>query len=126
MSGSAPGRGASGGARPEKAEENVGDRALFDAVLRETETAFIAPDPDGSALIADLRQVARTRTGEPFDVAIGADMVRVLLDRQVSRMVSSSRLWRQVCQRVASTLCEDPVGRERLERLWRHLQGKDS
>lgn len=123
MSGSAAGRDASGGSQPDRTVESVGDRALFDAVLRETETAFIAPDPDGSAIIADLRHVARARPSEPFDAAIGAEMVRVLLDGQVSRMVSASRLWGQVCQRVAGSLCEDPAGRERLERLWKHLQG---
>ncbi|MBA3315797.1 MAG: hypothetical protein H0T47_21230, partial [Planctomycetaceae bacterium] len=118
MSASASGRDASSGSRLDNTVASDGDRALFDAVLRETETAFIAPDPDGSAIIADLRHVARAHPAEPFDAAIGTEMVRVLLDGQVSRMVSASRLWGQVCNRVAATLCEDPAGRERLERLW--------
>jgi len=98
---------------------------LFDAVLRETESAFVGLDPDGSAVIADLRHVARDHPGEAFDASIGTEMVRVLLDEQVSRMVSASRMWGLVCNRVAASLCEDPVARERLERLWNHLQGRN-
>lgn len=124
MSGSAAGRDKLSGSRPEQTTEVSGDRALFDAVLRETETAFVAPTGNDSASLADLRHVARAHPGEPFEPAIGAEMVRVLLDGQVSRMVSASRLWGQVCQRVADSLCEDPAGRERLERLWNHLQGR--
>lgn len=124
MSGSAAGRDAADGSRPLNTSEGAGDRALFDAVLRETESAFVGLDPDGSAVIADLRQVARAHPGQHFDASIGAEMVRVLLDAQVSRMVAASRMWGHVCGRVAGSLCEDPVARERLERLWNHLQGR--
>lgn len=125
MSGSAAERDASGGTRPLSASAGAGDRALFDAVLRETESAFVGLDPDGSAVIADLRQVARAHPDQAFDSSIGAEMVRVLLDAQVSRMVAASRMWGYVCNRVAGSLCEDPVARERLERLWNHVKGRD-
>ena len=125
MSGSAAGRDASGGSRPHNSLENAGDRALFDAVLRETESAFVGLDPDGSAVIADLRQVALAHPNRLFDASVGAEMVRVLLDAQVSRMVAASRMWGHLCNRVAGSLCEDPVARERLERLWNHLQGRN-
>jgi len=124
MSGSSAGRNASGGSRPLKTSDGGEDGALFDAVLRETESAFVGLDPDGSAVIADLRHVARANSDKPFDAAIGTEMVRVLLDGQVSRIVSASRMWGLVCGRVAASLCEDPVARERLERLWNHLQGR--
>lgn len=124
MSGSAAGRDASGGSRPLKTSDSAEDRALFDAVLRETESAFVGLDPDGTAVIADLRQVARAHPDEAFDSSIAGEMVRVLLDGQVSRMVSASRIWGHVCQRVAGSLCEDPVARKRLERLWNHVQGR--
>jgi hypothetical protein len=125
MSGSAAGHGATGASRSLNSSESTGDRALFDAVLRETESAFVGLDPDGSAVIADLRQVARAHPNQPFDAAIGAEMVGVLLDAQVSRMVAASRMWGHVCRRVAGSLCEDPVARERLERLWNYLQGRN-
>jgi hypothetical protein len=108
--------------RPAEPEDS--DRALFDAVLRETEAAFRVGDPADAELLADLRQVARAFPGRTYaPEPIGVEMVRVILDRQVSRTVASSRIWRGVCDAVAETLSSDPAARERLERLWTQIQG---
>ena len=123
MSGPAFDRQTSEQSRPARPDDS-GDRALFDAVLHETENAFVAADPEGMAILADLRQVARTYAGQPFELdTVGIDLVRALLDRQVSRTVAASRIWQQACRRIAQTLCDDPAARERLDRLWNHLQG---
>jgi hypothetical protein len=123
-----PSPGASGSSAWRPAGEpdaSAPDRDLFDAVLRETESALGTVGPDSAGFLADLREVARSHHGRSFEAeTIGPAMVRVLLDRQVSRAVASSRMWRQVCDRVAETLCSDPASRERLERLWGRLQAE--
>jgi hypothetical protein len=104
-------------------ETENGDRGLFDAVLRETESALGNVDSDAGGILAELRDVARVYAGQPFDPeSIGVALIRVVLDRQVSRAVADSRVWRQARTRVAETLCADPVARARLERLWERLQ----
>lgn len=126
MTSPSPGAGGPSAGRPAREPEtSAPDRDLFDAVLRETESALCSVGPDSAGFLAELRDLARSNRNASFEAeTVGPAMVRALLDRQVSRAVASSRMWRQVCDRVAETLCGDPASRERLERLWGRLQAE--
>ncbi len=102
---------------------DAGDRALFDAVLNETETALGGDAARLSGFLRQLQGLAAEHAGQPLSLRpVTVGLVGALLAPQVSGAIAASRLWSQVCDRVAQSLFDDPVARERLDRLWARLQ----
>ncbi|HUT09710.1 MAG TPA: hypothetical protein VMY42_04380 [Thermoguttaceae bacterium] len=65
---------------------------------------------------------AKPLTLEP----VGVELVEAVLRNHFPTQPHASQLWQAINVRIALTLLEDPVSRERLEALWIRLGGGKS
>jgi hypothetical protein len=113
--------------RPEVPEESTGDAAdasLLDAVLRQTAAMVDSDEPPSRAETEAVEEVARRLAGHPFELApVVVELVGAMLLVQFGSQWNSPSLWQVVSERIAKSIFEDPLSRERMERLWDRLSG---
>jgi len=98
------------------------DRALLEKVLLETLSASHQSTPEGGATLVALREVARRHRGQPLAVEpMAVEMIRAILRVSFPKAPVDSRSWQTMATRIAQTLLDDPVARERLKAFWAKL-----
>jgi hypothetical protein len=91
-------------------------KQVLDATLNAT--AASASESEG---LAALRAVAQALPGQPFGLTVAVELISAVLAGQFSQREIATEALRPVANRVAATLCDDPVSRARLEALWERL-----
>lgn len=115
--------------RPELPEEAAGesaDASLLESVLRQTAQMADSDEPPSRAEMEAVEEVARRLAGSSFALEpVVVELVGAMLLVQYGQQWNSPALWRVVSQRIARSIFEDPLSRQRMERLWDRLSGGD-
>ena len=115
--------------RPEIPEESTGDSmdaSLLESVLRQTAAMADSDEPPSRAEMDAVEEVARRLEGHRFALdPVVVELVGAMLLVQYGSQWNSPGLWRVVSERIAGRIFEDPLSRERMERLWDRLSGGD-
>ena len=84
-------------------------------------------EPPSRAEMEAVEEVARRLAGESFALdPVVVELVGAMLLVQYGSQWNSPGLWRVVSERIARSIFEDPLSRERMERLWDRLSGDAS
>ena len=129
MSASDPGRGEPFDSRPELPGESTGERgdaSLLESVLRQTDAMADSEEALSRIDMEAVEEVARRLEGHPFALdPVVVELVGSILLAQYGSQWNSPGLWRVVSERIARSIFEDPLSRERMERLWDRLSRGD-
>ncbi len=131
MSASDLGSGEPVDSRPAAEEESAeasagGDASLLESVLRQTAAMADSEEPPSREEMEAVEEVARRLAGEPFALdPVVVELVGAMLLVEYGNQWNSPGLWRVVSERIARTIFEDPLSRERMEKLWDRLSGDD-
>ena len=129
MSASDLDRGEPFDSRPEVPKEPTGDSAdasLLESVLRQTAQMADLDEPPSRVEMEAVEEVGRRLAGHPFALdPVVVELVGAMLLVQYGSQWNSPGLWRVVSERIAGRIFEDPLSRERMERLWDRLSGGD-
>jgi hypothetical protein len=110
----------------ERENEKPIDRALLEKVLEETLSASHHGAPGSITGLEALRDVARRYRGQPLVLdPVAMELVWAMLRSSFPKVREGSREWRTMSTRIAQTLLDDPVARERLKAFWGRLTESD-
>jgi len=99
------------------------DDDLMEQVLAETLAAASGGSPLDPREVEVLKNVARRYPGRAVECdPMVIELVQALLAFRLPRLADGSPRWQQMTGQIAETLWDDPVGRQRLESLWRQLR----
>lgn len=95
---------------------------LLEQVIRQTLMLDQSSAAENEAQIQALHAVAVRHRGVEFALdPIAVEMVQAIFSAQFSGPSAASDRWQAISRRVAETLYEDPVSRDRLAALWARL-----
>jgi hypothetical protein len=98
------------------------DPQLLEQVIRQTLMLDQSTAAENHVQVQALREVASRHGGAEFALdPIAVEMVQAIFSAQFSGSSAASDRWQTVSRRVAETLYEDPVSRDRLAALWARL-----
>jgi hypothetical protein len=132
MSASELGPGGPFDSRLEIREESAGapapeDASLLESVLRQTAAMADSDEPPSRAEMEAVEEVGRRFAGRAFSLdPVVVELVGAMLLVQYGSQWNSPGLWRVVSERIARSIFEDPLSRERMERIWDRLSGGNS
>jgi hypothetical protein len=74
-----------------------------------------------SADLESLRALARAFARAPFDLDIATEMISAMVRGHLSQRQLPVEQLHAMAAVIATTICDDPTARARLESLWRRL-----
>ena len=111
--------------RPDAASEPSAERAdpaLLDKVLKQTLDAQSSGDPSANDRMRALVDVARRHRGKPLTLEpVAVELVEAVLAEEFPQPHTPPKLRQAMSARIAQTLLDDPVSRERLAVFWARL-----
>jgi hypothetical protein len=98
------------------------DRSLLEQVLLETVAAVGEDAGIDESCMQAMRDVARRHRGSALSHdPVAVDLIAAVLRHCFRTRDVSADFWASVSHQIAESLMEDPVARNRLERLWTRL-----
>ena len=103
-------------------DDRLPSRDLLESVLNETLTGRSVRDSMSRTTLAALQEVAKRHRGQPLILEpVAVELVRALLRLKFPKQPVTSREWKFMSNRIAQTMLDDPVARERLRVFWSRL-----
>ena len=103
-------------------DDRLPSRDLLESVLNETLTGRSVGDSMSRTTLAALQEVAKRHRGQPLILEpVAVELVRALLRLKFPKQPVTSREWKFMSNRIAQTMLDDPVARERLRVFWSRL-----
>ncbi len=97
------------------------EQDVLEDVLRET-LAARAGDPDHSAQLTALTEVARKHPGADLDLEpVAVELVEALLRIRFGQVTRTPEVWREASRHIAGVLYETPESQARLRQLWQEV-----
>lgn len=103
------------------------NRALLEKVLHETLNANKSNVTIGVASLTALREVARRHRGQPFALEpVAVQLVQAMLRVSLPKRAQNAREWETMSIKIAQTMLDNPVTRDRLKAFWGRLSELDT